>query len=284
MQKIFVGDVQGCGDELAELVAAARRRFGEEFELWCVGDLVNRGPRNLLALEIVRGLQSQGRAFMVLGNHDVALLAVRFGLRRLRLLDSVGDVLESCEADDWIDWLRAQPIAHTGVLDDGTPFAMVHASVHPSWSLDELTDHAQRVAKRLGSPDRSAARALLAARAEDDAELDDLARLTRCRSIASDGTWSSAVPMEGRRAWHEVWAERRHGYGVVYGHWALQGLHVAAGLRGLDSGCVHHGRGRDGYLTGWIPDSHAAFPEVDDRFIRVPAKRAYYAERVAEVG
>lgn len=281
MQKIFVGDVQGCGDELAALLVEARKRFGDQFELWCVGDLVNRGPRNLLVLELVRTLQAEGRAFTVLGNHDIALISVWLGLRRLRLLDSVGDVLACADVDDWLDWLRAQPLAITGELADATPFAMVHAAVHPDWDLAQIEHRAGRAAMRLGSANRGEAHALLSARPEEDPELNDLARLTRCRSIAADGTWSSAVDAEGRRPWYAAWGERRHPYGVVYGHWALQGLHVAQGLRGLDTGCVHHGRGRSGLLTGWVPDSEAGFPEVDNRFIRIPAKRAYYAERVA---
>ena len=67
MQQIFVGDVQGCADELDELLARARDAFGDGFELWVVGDLVNRGPDNLRPLERVRELVEQGRAHYVLG-------------------------------------------------------------------------------------------------------------------------------------------------------------------------------------------------------------------------
>jgi hypothetical protein len=67
----------------------------------------------------------------------------------------------------------------------------------------------------------------------------------------------------------------------VYGHWSLQGLHVARGLRGLDTGCVHHGRGRDGFLTAWLPDPAAdePFGLPDAAFWKIPARRAYYARR-----
>ena len=54
-RRIFVGDVQGCADELVELVARARAQFGDGFELWVAGDVVNRGPDNRRALELVRG-------------------------------------------------------------------------------------------------------------------------------------------------------------------------------------------------------------------------------------
>ena len=82
-----------------------------------------------------------------------------------------------------------------------------------------------------------------------------------------------------RVAWHALWSERAHGYGVVYGHWALQGLHVAPWLRGLDTGCVHHGRDHVGLLTAWLPDprAQAPFAVPDAHFLQVRAHRRYYA-------
>ena len=115
---------------------------------------------------------------------------------------------------------------------------------------------------------------------------DTLGRLTRCRSVDEAQGWSKAVPEGAARAWHEAWSEHRHRYGVVYGHWSMQGLHVAEGLRGLDTGCVHHGRGRDGYLTAWLPTAGDAeendvsavdpFDLPDDRFWQIPALARYY--------
>ena len=93
-------------------------------------------------------------------------------------------------------------------------------------------------------------RCFLAASEQKDRDRDTLGRLTRCRSVTRDGRWSSNLPAGDLVAWHREWSRRSHDYGIVYGHWALQGLHVAPGLRGLDTGCVHHGRGRDGALTG----------------------------------
>ena len=60
MQQVFIGDVQGCADEFEEMLERAERAFGEHFELWLVGDLVNRGPENLRALRRVRALVEAG--------------------------------------------------------------------------------------------------------------------------------------------------------------------------------------------------------------------------------
>lgn len=280
-RRIFVGDVQGCAEELEELLRRARGEFGRDFELWVVGDLVNRGPGSLRALERVRELVDAGRGHLVLGNHELLLLRTAVGLRALAPHDSFGDVLASPASDDWVEWLRRRPLAVTGRLGV-QPFALVHAAVHPAWSLPELESRARRAGARLAAADRAVAEALLAAPAEADEDADTLARLTACRSVDGEGNWSSQIPERGSRweAWHRPWAARGHGYGVVYGHWALQGLHVAPWLRGLDTGCVHHGRGRDGALTAWLPDPEAETPFSipDDRFWQVPARRAYYRE------
>ena len=138
MQRIFVGDVQGCADELDELLARADDAFGDGFELWCVGDLVNRGPDNRRCLERLRSLDEAGRARYVLGNHELHLLAVDFGLRELQPEDTFDDVLAAPDAREWLDWLRTRPLAVEGTIG-GERFVMLHAAAHPDWSLDALT-------------------------------------------------------------------------------------------------------------------------------------------------
>ncbi|MEZ4334646.1 MAG: metallophosphoesterase [Myxococcota bacterium] len=306
-QRIFVGDVQGCADELAALVARAEARFGNAFELWITGDVVNRGPDNRRALELVRRFLDAGRGRYVLGNHEIHLLLVAFGLRELSPNDTIGDVLGAPDASEWVDWLRGRSLVERGDLA-GQPFAMVHAASHPDWTLEQLCAVGDALVARLGG-DPAAARAFLAARPESDPLRDALGRLTRCRSVTPSGGWSSAEPVPPARPWHMAWREAGHGFGLVYGHWARQGLHVAPGLRGLDTGCVHHGRGRDGFLTAWlprgagrasaeaggrrspapgpsggstgapertVPGSRRPFDLPDEDFWQIPARRRYY--------
>jgi bis(5'-nucleosyl)-tetraphosphatase (symmetrical) len=74
-----IGDVQGCNDELQALLA--RLRFtADRDQIYFVGDLVNRGPASLQVLRFVRSLGDN--AIVVLGNHDLHLLAVAHGARR----------------------------------------------------------------------------------------------------------------------------------------------------------------------------------------------------------
>lgn len=280
---IFVGDIQGCGSELVRLIDRAEDRFGDDFELHVVGDLVNRGPKNMLVLERMWKLADAGRGFFVLGNHELTLMRIHYGLRSLQPNDTFGDVLDSRDADDWIDWLRRAPLAECGELA-GEPYAMVHASVHPDWTLDELRKRARSIERLLGSKDKDEAIGLLSTprdQQEPGSPADCLGRLVSCRSIVG-GQWSSALPEAPKQAWHAHWRKRKHDYGIVYGHWAIQGLHVEKGLRGLDTGCVHHGRGTDGFLTAWIPSLEEGksgpglFDVPDDRLWQIRAKRRYY--------
>ena len=277
MQPIFVGDVQGCTEELDELLERAAADYGERFELWLVGDLINRGPGNLAVLRRVRELVDAGRARCVLGNHEIGLLMTATGLRERKPLDSFGDVLGAPDAAEWLAWLRRRPLLETGQIGHQR-FAMVHASVHPDWSLAELERRARRVEARLGAADPREADALLAADPSRDPDRDLLGRLTQARSVTRAGGWSAELPGGELEAWHRRWSARGHDYCVVYGHWSLQGLHIEPRLRGLDTGCVHHGRGRDGALTAWLPDPSALAPfdVPDGRFWHIPARRMYY--------
>jgi len=281
MQRIFVGDVQGCADELEALLARAERRFGDRFELWLVGDLVNRGPASLGVLRTVRALHEAGRARLVLGNHDLALVRAGLGVEPLAPGATSAEVLEQADADDLVDWLRRQPVLVTDRLGD-TPFVMVHAAVPPDAGLEALAAAAKRIGARLGGA-REEARALLAADPAGDPDRDLMLRLLHCRPVRSDGSWSGDAPERPGDAWYRRLAGCAPGFGVVYGHWSRRGLVVEPGLRGLDTGCVHHGRGGDGVLTAWLPDPEAADPFAvpDDAFWREPARRRYHPWRRA---
>jgi bis(5'-nucleosyl)-tetraphosphatase (symmetrical) len=113
---LFVGDVQGCADELGDLVAAAgfdRARH----QLACVGDLINRGPHSRRVLEMARDLS----ALVVVGNHEEALMANASSATLDRVRASLG-----AELPAWLAWLRALPAFHRG---DG--YILVHAGIAP---------------------------------------------------------------------------------------------------------------------------------------------------------
>jgi bis(5'-nucleosyl)-tetraphosphatase (symmetrical) len=125
-----IGDIQGCFDELQELLATVR--FDREHDrLWFVGDLVNRGPKSLETLRFVRGLGPA--AITVLGNHDLHLLAAAHGIRPQNIdEDTLDPILAASDRDELIDWLRRLPLLH---YDDALGYLMVHAGLPPQWDL-----------------------------------------------------------------------------------------------------------------------------------------------------
>ncbi|HEY1317233.1 MAG TPA: metallophosphoesterase [Gaiella sp.] len=85
MRPLFVvGDVHGHRDVVvgllreAGLLDAAERWTGGDAVLWLLGDLVDRGPDGIGAIDLVRRLEreSDGRARCLLGNHEAFLLSV----------------------------------------------------------------------------------------------------------------------------------------------------------------------------------------------------------------
>src|SRR5687767_7176934 len=127
MPTYAIGDVQGCFEELQQLLA----RFAFEPDrdrLWVVGDLVNRGPRALDTLRFVRDLKQ--RAVVVLGNHDLHLVSQHEGFERSRGDDTFADVLAAPDRKELVDWLRTRAMMHAEA-----GYVMVHAGLLPQWSI-----------------------------------------------------------------------------------------------------------------------------------------------------
>jgi bis(5'-nucleosyl)-tetraphosphatase (symmetrical) len=162
-------------------------------------------------------------------------------------------------------------------------WVLVHAAVGPDWSIAEIKARAGAVSSRLGSSKVEEARTFLGSDTTEDPVRDDLGVFTSCRSlVAETGGWRwmrresdpLGVP------WHEAWRAGSHDYGVIYGHWATQGLHATVNLRGLDTGCVYHGRWGAGKLTAWLPNMSLKdpFSVPDQCFWHALARRVYDRE------
>jgi Calcineurin-like phosphoesterase len=82
MTTFVVGDVHGHGERLAALLRDAGlvdRRLswsGADARLWLMGDLVDRGPDGIGAIDLVMRLQQEGDVRCLLGNHEAGLISV----------------------------------------------------------------------------------------------------------------------------------------------------------------------------------------------------------------
>lgn len=244
MATYAVGDVQGCWRTLQRLLDRASP--GSDDRLWLAGDLVNRGRGSL---EVLRWAARQGDGLqVVLGNHDLHLLARASGSRGSKGKDTLDDVLRAPDRDDLLDWLAARPL-----LVQGGDHVLVHAGLLPAWTPAEAVGLAAE-ADRARAADRRGFLAALNAAApplawRDDLPSDDrlrlvVAALTRLRCCRPDGAMDldysgppSTAPA-GLVPWFEAPGRRSAGVTVVFGHWAALGLVLARGVVALDTGCV----------------------------------------------
>jgi len=250
-----VGDVQGCLDPLECLLERVRFEPGRD-TLWSVGDIVNRGPKCLETLRFFYRLRHS--LVMVLGNHDLHLLAVAAGARKPSRSDTLDEILAAPDREELLNWLLYRPLIHH---EHG--HTLVHAGIPPQWSVEEAIRYAREVESALRSPDCAAfLRAMYgnepAVWSEDLIGMERLRvitnYLTRMRYCTSKGVLDlqskgtrplpdvAAVGDKKVSAWFSHKKRKTRGDRIVFGHWAaLQGRTDTPLAIGLDSGCVWDG-------------------------------------------
>lgn len=248
MSLYLIGDVQGCDAALGRLLAEIAFSPSRD-RLVLLGDLVNRGPASLAVLRRLMALGDA--AACLLGNHDLHLLAVSQGVRKLHRSDTLGDILAAPDRAALIDWVRQRPLAlhERGVL-------MVHAGVLPQWSVARTLALAAEVQQVLRGADWAVFLAQMYGN-EPDAWADGLqgaARLrvivnalTRLRFCSADGRMEFATK-EGAGAapagcmpWFDVPGRRSARDVVAFGHWSTLGWLARPDILPLDTGCVWGG-------------------------------------------
>ena len=249
MSKIFaIGDVQGCGPSLKALL----KKLPSKSKMIFLGDLVNRGPDSLGSLRQLKSLQEAGRAECILGNHDLHLLAIDAGLRKIKSLDTVDDILNAPDRTDLIEWLRNRPMA----LSNGKVL-MVHAGVLPQWDLQQTIGYAQEVEKALRHSSYQECLAQMYGNTPNkwSASLKGFERLrvitnalTRMRFCTPDGKmeFESKEGLEdgpaGYIPWFKVPKRRTQDTLIHFGHWSTLGLMRQHNVISLDTGCVWGGK------------------------------------------
>ncbi|HEV7135804.1 MAG TPA: symmetrical bis(5'-nucleosyl)-tetraphosphatase [Steroidobacteraceae bacterium] len=247
MSRHAIGDIQGCCDELRALLA--RIGFSADRDrLWLVGDLVNRGPQSLEVLRFVRALGDN--AIVVLGNHDLHLLAVACGSRPARRSDTLEKILQAPDRDSLLEWLATRPLAYFEAGD-----LLVHAGVVPQWTVAKTLELAREVESALRNDPGNLFAHMYGD--EPDHWSEDLAGtdrlrfainvLTRVRVCTNEGHINLRLKGKPPAAgspwipWFDIPSRRTRGNRVVFGHWSALGLIARQDVIGLDSGCVWGG-------------------------------------------
>ena len=250
MARYAIGDVQGCCDELKALLARCKFSADRD-ELWFVGDLVNRGPQSLETLRFVRALGAN--ATVVLGNHDLHLLAIRYGSKRKpKDGDTLDEVLEAQDRDQILEWLLGRPLA---VFDEPRGDFLVHAGLVPDWTPRVAAKLAREVEAVLRDDARTLFDAMYGNKPDKWSDsLRGMDRLrfvinafTRMRFCHADGTVelkAKGTPgdqPDGLYPWFDAPGRKSADTRVVCGHWSTLGYKRRKDLLALDTGCVWGG-------------------------------------------
>jgi len=259
MKTYVIGDLQGCHEQALSMLDRIREHAATEGvaepAILFAGDLINRGPDSLATLRHVRKLSmaSGGLIDSVLGNHDLHLLAVAYGIRPEHKSDTLAEILHAADRDELIDWVRRRPLA---IRAPG--HLLVHAGVLPQWSVPQAMALAGEVQDMLRGPNLAEFLAEMYGNQPDQwsDELQGAERLrciinamTRLRFCTADGVMDfkmkesgTAEEGSGLMPWFDVPGRRSAKETVVFGHWSALGLTLKSNLIGLDSGCVWGGQ------------------------------------------
>lgn len=245
MATYAIGDIQGCFAALQQLLTQVGFDPQQD-RVWLAGDLVNRGPQSLEVLRWAMALED--RVVVVLGNHDLNLLAVAAGGGKTSKRDTLGAILTAPDRRVLLSWLRRQKLFH---VENG--FAMVHAGLLPNWTIAQAQRLAQEVEWAL--QDRHFEQFLCdlygpaSKRWRDN--LDGIERLrvivnamTRMRLVGCDGAMDLNFKGELKDAprdllpWFAAPGRLSSEQPIVCGHWSALGLHVTDNILAIDTGCL----------------------------------------------
>ena len=255
MSNYAIGDLQGCYSELQCLLKKISFDKAED-KLWFCGDLVNRGSESLDCLNFLYSIREN--CHIVLGNHDLHLIAVQSSIRDLSKNDTFQDILHSSKDDFLIDWLRSLPFHFIKTIDtkEGEKeFVMTHAGIPPHWTKKELIGHSNKLSSNLISNDyRNFLKKIFGNKPDhpDKCKKDEevlrlnINFLTRMRFYNPDG--SLELDYKGKvetapnnlKPWFEyklkILEENTH---LLFGHWAaLNGVTGKDNITALDTGCA----------------------------------------------
>ena len=250
MSTYVVGDLQGCLQPLKCLLREVDFNPDKDV-LWSVGDIVNRGPKCLKTLRFLYKMRKSG--VLVLGNHDLHLLALAAGVRAPNRSDTLDEILQAPDREELLNWLLHQPLIHH---EHG--HTMVHAGIPPQWTVKKAIKRAREVEQVLRSPDcveflRNMYGNEPAVWSSDLQGMERLRvitnYLTRMRYCTRDGVLDleskGPSPNLGKQkvsAWFSHPNRKTAQDRILFGHWAsIEGHTDSPNAIGLDTGCVWDG-------------------------------------------
>ena len=251
MSIYLVGDIQGCYSELQALLKQVSFDC-ESDQLYLAGDLVARGPDSLATLRLIKSLGQSAK--VVLGNHDLHLLAVHAGLKTVKKQDRLDTLLAASDVDELMNWLAQQPLLQQIGTDNAY---MSHAGIAPQWDLQQAKQQAKLAEQKLSSKNRKHWLSLMYGEKPNDWQqakseiekfrytINAFTRMRYCytnQQLEFDHKLApSSITKQKKialRPWYEL-SSTLNDTTWVFGHWAaLMGSCSHTNAYALDTGCV----------------------------------------------
>ncbi len=243
-----IGDIQGCFFALENLLREIQFDSSRD-SLWFTGDLVNRGQQSLETVRFIKNLGKNQQ--IVLGNHDLHLLACVHNAHKGQTDDTLQPFLTAPDRDELVHWLLQQPLLHH---DKTSGFTMVHAGLAQSWDLNTALRLANEVETILQSD--QCRDFFLNMYGNEPSAWDESLQgwdrlrcitnyLTRVRFCHADGSLelktkeNMTIKDTRLTPWFQLANRANANLKIIFGHWAaLGGVTNTPNVYALDTGCV----------------------------------------------
>ncbi|QIQ41745.1 MAG: bis(5'-nucleosyl)-tetraphosphatase (symmetrical) [Buchnera aphidicola (Microlophium carnosum)] len=248
MSTYFISDIHGCYKEFRMLLEKSSFNNKKDY-LWIAGDLVSRGPDSLHVLRYLYSLQN--RVQIVLGNHDINLIAVHAGVKKNKKENCFDEFLSSSDSVELINWLRSQSLLK---IDEKRKIIMSHAGMSPQWDINTARVCALEIEDSLSHKNYSLFLKEMYYNNNVNfwrLNLNQLDRLryainslTRMRYCYPDTRLnmfykqSPNLVKDPLRPWFLMPSNISKVYSIFFGHWSsLKGTYVPKPFFSLDGGC-----------------------------------------------
>jgi len=242
-----IGDIQGCHDAFMRLLDKIEFDPAQD-KLWIAGDLVNRGKGSLETLTYLYNIRDQVE--IVLGNHDITLLAVYWKLKKSN--PTLDPILASPQVDELMAWIRTLPFVH---YNKDLGYVMVHAGIPSAFDLEMALSFSRKLQVKLQS-DKAAKwldKKMLGGvhsfgeKKKNRFAINAFTRMRFCDTqgrldFDQKGAPSKKTYSAGLYPWFEIEDRKPLGAKVIFGHWSTLGYIDNEEVVCLDTGCVWQGK------------------------------------------
>lgn len=237
---LIIGDVHGCYEEAMNLMNKVHEKHGGHFVTIFVGDMVNKGPKNVEMLDFVMNSKD---VHCIRGNHEQAVLRTALEKRQ-------GIKIDPRWANSWATNLSHKQFSFLANLPYTISIPIlniliVHGGINPKLSVHLQEDY-------------------------------DMLNMRGLRWIEDIFHGRVLVPTSRQGdgyMWATCWQGPQH---IYFGHDAIKKLQIEKHCTGLDTGCLYGGKLTAVYLK--VPRDISGLIEHSDlvrEFYSIDAAEAY---------